>query len=258
MTPMTPRQAIDHYIPKLPGGEWPKCLPTCHTLYGLIMETQARISVEIGVFGGCGLLAMGFAHRELQNQGMSGTYCIGIDPWAIGPAIEGKHASENDAWNQSLDWEGIFRGVQDSIGAHHIAPWCRLRREKSLEVVKDFANGVIKVLHQDGNHAEEIVCAEVEAFAPKMAEESWWVADDVDWAENGVPTWPKAEALLIKHGFVLEIDHGGWRIFKRSKLPIGEYVDRALASMKPTVEVPVNVVEPAIPEPTVASQEVIP
>lgn len=247
---MTETEAINHYIPKLPGWADAKGLAQCHALYGLIIESRPKISVEIGVFGGQGLLCMLFAHRKLEQFGIPGTYTVGIDPWGAEAATEGTHGEKNNDWNKSIEWEKVYRDCMQNITDHHLMQWCRIHREKSLDVVGAFGDGAIGVMHQDGNHAEEVTAAEVEAYAPKIADKGFWVADDCDWEEGGKRTFDKAHALLLEKGFVVISDNYSWRIYQKNGVALV-----VKAALEAVVE---PIVEPAPPEPTVASVEVVP
>lgn len=261
-TKMTETEAINHYCPKLPGWSDSKGLAQCHALYGLIVESKAKISVEVGVFGGQGLLAMLFAHRKLEQDGLPDTCAVGIDPWGIDAAVEGTNGGANDAWNKTVDWDKIYRDCMQNIADHHLMKWCRIHRDKSIEAAAAFSDGCIGVLHQDGNHSEEVTCAEAIAFAPKIKEFGYVVCDDINWFVDGKRTLDKAIALWIASGFVITSKNEGWLILQKQPKaiePLTPAPEQIPVVEPPAEEVPERplVIEPSPPEPTEAAAGVV-
>lgn len=171
----------------------------------LIIATSADLSVEIGVFGGRGTIAMALAHAELGHG-----YVTGIDPWTIEASLDGVNDPANDRWWSALDYEAIFRHFMAALEANQIAGFCRVVRDRSDAALHLFADESVSVLHQDGNHSELISTAEVEAWTPKLKRGGYWVADDTDW-----PTTQRAQARLLELGYEILDDHGSWRTYRK-------------------------------------------
>src|SRR4051812_46671458 len=90
---------IETHLPQMHG--W--CPPEKGIrLAQAIRDTQAELSVELGIFGGRGVLAMAMAHQE-QGRGVA----WGFDPWTKSAALEGSNDPANDAWWAALDIEAI-------------------------------------------------------------------------------------------------------------------------------------------------------
>jgi Methyltransferase domain len=175
------------------------------TLARLILETGADRSVEIGVFGGRGTIAMAMAHQELGKG-----YVSGIDPWDVQASLEGVNDSANDEWWGKLDHEAIYEHFLAALVQHGIGRYCRIMRERSDTAVRLFADATVAVLHQDGNHSEQVSLTEVNLWSPKLASGGYWVADDVEWA-----TTQRALARLAELGFEPIEDHGSWRVYRK-------------------------------------------
>jgi tetratricopeptide (TPR) repeat protein len=171
----------------------------------LILEARADLSVEIGVFGGRGTIAMAMAH---QTQGHG--HVVGIDPWAAAASLEGENSPENDEWWLTVDYAAVFASFVEAIARHGLTRQVRIMRQRSEDAVGLFRDRTIAVLHQDGNHSEQISSAEVLRWTPKLRPGGYWIADDCDW-----PTTAKALALLEERGFALVDNRGSWRVYRK-------------------------------------------
>ncbi len=171
----------------------------------LVVAAGARRSVELGVFGGRGTIALAIGHEALGRGEV-----FAIDPWERAASLEGVNAPENDEWWGKLDHEMIYQSFMRAIAESGVERWCRVLRMRSAEAVHDIPDGSIDVLHQDSNHSEAISTAEVEQWTPKLAPGGLWIADDTDW-----PTTQRAQARLAELGFGVVEDHKGWKVFHR-------------------------------------------
>ena len=171
----------------------------------LIVESDADSSVEIGVFGGRGTIAMAIGHQTLGHG------CVtGIDPWEINASQEGVNAQANDDWWAQVDHDAIYEQFITALVNNGVVRQCRVMREHSLTAVRLFGDRSVDLLHQDGNHSEAISSAEVEIWTPKLRPGGYWIADDTDW-----PTTRRAQEMLVERRFELLEDHGGWRLYRK-------------------------------------------
>lgn len=170
----------------------------------LVLERHASCSVEIGVFGGRGTLSLALAH-QLQRFGA----VTAIDPWKALNSLEGTNSQANNEWWASLDYENILESFLNAINQHALGPYIQVQRKSSSECIAQFQNQTIDVMHQDGNHSEEVSCIEVERWTPKIKPQGYWVSDDTNW-----PTIQKSLRLLEEKGFSLIEDHQSWRIYQ--------------------------------------------
>lgn len=171
----------------------------------LVAETKADVTVEIGVFGGRGTIAMAIAH-QLMRKG----HVAAIDPWEAQASLDGENAAANDEWWSKVDYELVYEQFLTALLRNGVARYCRVMRERSDTAVRLFADGSVSVLHQDGNHSEAVTAAEVTLWAPKLATGGYWVADDADWG-----TTQRALTMLEEMGFARLEDHGGWRVYQK-------------------------------------------
>ena len=92
-----------------------------------------------------------------------------------------------------------------------MAPFARIVRARSHDVVNTYADESIDLLHQDSNHSEEVSVAEVRAWLPKLKPGGWWISDDTDW-----PTMRVAQWLLREGGCERVEDHTQWAIYRKA------------------------------------------
>jgi predicted O-methyltransferase YrrM len=190
---------IDRELEGLPG--W--CTPEKGRRMAELTR-GAKFCIELGVFGGRGLLAMALTLRD-QGYGC----VVGIDPYSAAASIEGTNDKANDEWWANLDYENVEQIALGMIAKFGLSSYAAILRKKSRDAVDLYDGGSVDVLHQDSNHSEEISSEEVMLWAPKMRSGGYWIFDDADW-----PTTQKAQAELEALGFELYEDHGRWRVYR--------------------------------------------
>lgn len=192
---------IETAIPALPG--WCS-VDKAKRIARLCADRRLRVGVELGVFGGRSLVAMaigcacnGFGRVD------------GIDPYEKQASLEGTNSKENDHWWSELDYDDVMQHAVRGIEQNALGPYTCLLRMKSIEAVDRYEDGSVDVMHQDSNHSEEVSCAEVRAYAPKIALGGFWIMDDIDWS-----TTKRAQELLVEIGFQRIEEHGGWALYQ--------------------------------------------
>lgn len=166
-------KAIREYIPHQEG--WTTPSRACE-MADLILQSNAQICVDIGVFAGRSTIAMGFAAREL---GTSMVY--GVDPWKLDSAIEGDSVAENARWwKENSNLEEMHRQTMHTIWAHRLDPWVTIIRNASHLISRLFP--VIDFINIDGCHTELASCRDVLLYLPKLRVGGFLTFDDADWA----------------------------------------------------------------------------
>lgn len=197
---MNAKELIKTELPGLPG--W------CSVSKGLRMAEFARfasLAVELGVFGGRGLISMAAA---LRDQGFGQAH--GIDPYTVDAALEGTNDVANSEWWSSLDLGEIARTAQVSLERLGLTPWAKIIWERSQDAVVRYEDETIDLLHADSNHSPEVSCAEVELWAPKIKNSGIWIADDTNWESTG-----PAQRRIVELGFVRIEEHETWTVFQK-------------------------------------------
>jgi predicted O-methyltransferase YrrM len=157
-----------------------------------IVSRKPQLCVEIGVFGGSSLIPQALA----LNYNGSGRV-VGIDPWAKDAALEEMIADEHKNWWSKVDLDSIMAGCEAHIVKHKLSRCCDLRRAKAEDVVEDFADASIDLLHIDGNHSEALSFKDASLYLPKVKPGGLIFFDDIWWNEGGTePTTRKAIVFL--------------------------------------------------------------
>jgi predicted O-methyltransferase YrrM len=168
----------------------------------IVSKLKPSLCVELGVFGGRSLLAIGLAAKNAR--------IVGIDAWSIPAALEGTNSPENEKWWSKIDYESMYVYTDKLLKSNGLS--VELWRNKSNEVSQKFEDESIDFLHQDSNHSEEITCEEVELYWNKVKKEGIWVFDDINWS-----TTEKAQALLLEKGYkeIYASKNREWAVFRR-------------------------------------------
>jgi hypothetical protein len=164
--------------------------------------------VELGVFGGRGVVAMGLPIKHcLRGQGV----VHGLDPYTASAALEGTNAKENDDWWSKLDYQAVLAHARGKIKEFGLDDIVKLVIKRSQDAVDEYADASIDVLHQDSNHSAEISCAEVAMWMPKVRAGAFWIFDDVNWA-----TTKFAQTRLTEHHKFSVVEmHDTWAVFQK-------------------------------------------
>lgn len=174
-------------------------------LYEIVQETDSKVSVELGVFGGRSLVALGLGHKE-KGSG----FVIGIDPWNNKACIEGNNDPANDEWWLSLDMREIYNSCQQHIEINELQGFCDTLRMRSVDVSILFPDGSVDILHQDSNHNTKTIVEELKAWVPKLKVGGLWICDDTDWPEA-----KDGYSYLPEFGLTLIEDHQKWQVWKK-------------------------------------------
>lgn len=182
MIPKHIEEAIHNYIPHMEG--WTEVERACE-MASCIIETKARICVDIGVFAARSTIAMGFAARELNTS-----WVYGIDNWNPGAAQDNDDHKEGvEWWEKQSNLESIHQQAMRSIWDHRLEPWVIILRAKSEHVHQLFP--VIDFLNIDGGHSELASCRDVSLYLPRVKSGSYVLMDDTGW-----PTTQKAVQMI--------------------------------------------------------------
>ena len=163
-------------------------LEKANLMYNLVLENKPNLIVELGVYGGRSLVPMALA--QLEN----GAGVIkGIDPWSIDASLEGNHTEQSLGGWEGVNYPYIYERCSKAIDNHKLTN-CELIRMKSQDAVNLFVDNSIDILHQDGNHSEELTCLEVELYMSKLKSGGYWISDDVNF-----DTIKKSLKLIEQH-----------------------------------------------------------
>lgn len=171
-----------HAIEKLEG--WCSA-EKARAMMELVGRVAPAICVEIGVFGGRSLVAMGDACRQVGRG-----HVYGIDPWTATAALETVAEEANRKWWADLDYEETYLGCMAGIGRLGLDPWITVLRTTSARAARLFS--AIDILHIDGNHSEDVSTRDVDTYLPLVRPGGHVWFDDMDW-----PTTRNAQTVLL-------------------------------------------------------------
>lgn len=161
----------------------------------IIVQSNPKICVELGVYSGRSLIPQAIALRSL---GAGIVY--GIDPWKKENAAEGNCSEADKTWWQSIDLDVIHNYCMAKIWEHDLDKWCCVIRSQSQNCHQLFDNVLLKrrdkvidLLHIDGCHSEEASTRDVDLWLPRVRAGGHVFFDDVDWT-----TTKKAQEMIVE------------------------------------------------------------
>ena len=210
MNPLPPalRHRIKTVVPSLQG--WCS-IEKANALAEVVIEAEAKLIVEVGVFGGRSLVPLAMA------AALTGGVAYGIDPWRREANLEGVNDPANDAWWASVDIEAIHRAANDAIWSNGLSENCALIRARSETVCGLFQS--IDVLHLDGNHSELASCRDVANYLPRLRAGGVLIFDDVNWHTTARAIGLVTAECDTLHDVITHDDKGGvsghCRVFRK-------------------------------------------
>lgn len=163
-------------------------------LIELIVSNKLETCVEIGVFGGSSLVPQAMAIRY-----NGGGLVYGIDPWENNSALEEMVHPDHRKWWGELNYNTIYNDCVKNLEKQKLSKYCKLMRAKSEDVVNEFKDESIDLLHIDGNHSEVLSYKDATLYLPKVKKNGYIMFDDIWWCEveNHVTT-RKAIVYLLE------------------------------------------------------------
>ncbi len=130
--------------------------------------------VEIGVWQGRSAIAMAEACRG------TGKRVFAIDPWQD-YTQEGVQVSRYvNGWGVN-SFEAVFTTFQRNIQRFRLEPWIVTCRSTSRAAAETWSHGPVGMVYIDGNHDEEAVRTDLEAWVPLVGKGGIVCGDDWSW-----------------------------------------------------------------------------
>ncbi len=166
-------------------------------IYGemlLSSRVQHPRACELGVFYGMSAIAQGLLIKEI------GLNCklYAVDAWNAAACSEGSNSQANTDWWNKQDFEGMYLSFLKSIKDFGLEDIVIPIRGRSIDVFDKIPSN-IDLMHQDSNHASEIILQELSYYAPNMRKGGTWICDDSKWveAQAGYAQMPNFDFELI-------------------------------------------------------------
>lgn len=152
-----------------------------NTIKSLVIKTDAKLCVEIGVFKGSSLLYFAEALQTTNGK------VLGIDPYTIESFkndIPDKKVSNiiyNVLFKEQSVLDKIHLKLSKIIDDNNLNDLITLIRDKSENYYINLDNESIDVLHIDGNHDEEFVTKDILFYLPLVKKGGYILMDDTTW-----------------------------------------------------------------------------
>ena len=147
------------------------------TMAGMVLALRPKISLEIGVYAGKGLVSLGLAHKAIRH-GMA----IGIDPYSSTASIQGQtNPADLEFWKK-IDHTMILDVCRTALAKWDVVPFTNIIQKSSDDVEPNAGIGILRI---DGNHAEAAL-RDTMRFAPCVIIGGFLLLDDIAWAGGHV------------------------------------------------------------------------
>jgi len=161
------------------------------------------LCVEIGVF--CGASAAVMARSVDASCGL----VHAIDPWISDTQYE--EPANKKFWEDDHRMDYVFRTATVTLSAFNNVS---MIRSKSEDVVDEYEDESIDLLHIDGNHTEAASLRDCKGWFSKVKQGGIIILDDLDWQELGELSQVKSIDYLSSV-CQLTIYKGKWGIWKK-------------------------------------------
>ncbi len=196
---------IEQMIPLVDG--W--CIPqkACD-FAAIILALRPAVTIECGVWGGRGTLAMAMAHRYIR-----GGRVIAVDPWSAGDSVVGQVDQNAAWWSDQAKHDLVYARFLAHITTFGVGPFIDVRKERSDTFKLPEAAALVVI---DGNHSDQAV-KDVERLAPIIPVGGMLYLDDLNWSGGGVQ---RAAELAVSLGFVERFQRDEGAFFQRVSLSV--------------------------------------
>lgn len=209
-------------------------------MMALIIQTQPKVCVEIGVLGGSSAYPTLMALLYNKARGHQGVL-HGIDPWSNAEAVRNYDSKDKNAkyW-KNVPFAKIHAQFVANLKKHGLSDLCVVHKETAEKAASKFKGASIDILHIDGNHSEKSSVSDVLTYLPKVREGGYvWLND------SNRPSRKAAFAILLeKCDLVYQDQQGSYALLKK-KSSVQE-IKREVVVVVPT---PAPAPAPASPAP---------
>jgi predicted O-methyltransferase YrrM len=153
----------------------------------LVVDTQPKVVVEIGVFAGGSLIPQALG---LKENGFGRIF--GIDPWSRRAALDQifvanpETPAEDEAiarkWWAEVDLNRMHQLCMEGIWRYGLDHHAVIIRAESQDCPDLFEQ--IDILYIDGSHSEEASCRDVEMYLPRVRPTGHVWFDDAHWTST--------------------------------------------------------------------------
>lgn len=143
-----------------------------NVIAAMVIALRPRVSVELGVWHGKGLITLGLAHQFI-GYGMA----YGVDPYSQEESIKGQLHPNDVKWWGTINHEDAYQACLKHINTFAVQNTVKLVRQTSDDFPITERIGICRI---DANHGEQAV-KDVKKYAPMVEYGGLLILDDVDW-----------------------------------------------------------------------------
>ena len=182
-----------------------------NVLMDVILITQPKKCVEIGVFTGSSLLPIAATLQYLKKGKV-----FAIDAWSNAKATENLDRSDPKyKWWSQADMKAAFSKCSEMIKEWRLRKVCTILHESSQEAAGKIENN-IDFLHFDGGFSEKTSLQDVLLYIPKVREGGYILLSNTLYTINGRHTKKKAFSHLFSMcDLICEIDGENTFLFRK-------------------------------------------
>jgi hypothetical protein len=177
-----------------------------------ILEHRCVSAVDLGVFGGRSLVAMGLAMQQLAKErpGWPGRV-IGIDSYSNEDCVDGIDGDVHKEWWGKIDLSVVRKNAEDAIEQFGLKDICSLMVMTGVQAIDRFRDGTLDFVHVDASHNEAESTRDVRTWWAKLRTGGVMLMDDTD--------WPTVQAARILAGTLGRMVHHNIQWEAYQKLP---------------------------------------
>lgn len=144
-----------------------------HAIAAMVIALRPRVSVELGVWYGKGLVTLGLAHQFI-GYGMA----YGIDPYSAEESVKGQVNKADHDWWATANHEAAYMACSTHINTFGVQNTVKLIRQSSDDFPITERIGLCRI---DSNHGAQVL-KDVRKYAPMVEYGGLLILDDIQWA----------------------------------------------------------------------------
>lgn len=147
-----------------------------NVIAAMVIALRPRVSVELGVWHGKGLITLGLAHQFI-GYGMA----YGVDPYLAEESIKGQLHPNDVKWWGEINHEEAYQACLKHINTFAVQNTVKLVRQTSDDFQITERIGILRV---DANHGMQAL-RDVRRYGPMVEYGGLIILDDVEWTGGG-------------------------------------------------------------------------
>lgn len=162
---------IDKGLTDLEGWCWAE---KAHHMHELALDEQAKVMVEVGVYGGRSLIPLILAAQETDG------YVWGIDAWSNQVATVVPYGQDHNSFWANDDLGRVKDKLFKFLGEHQLSSHVGILEATGEQGLAFFADRSVDLLHVDASHSVLDEARDVSSWLMKLKKDGILIIDDTD------------------------------------------------------------------------------